>query len=68
MRAAPTIEGVRRLLALYEAVWTDECSASHCAGQRGGLVHRAALEVYKELGEPRKREGAPLVSQEGDSR
>lgn len=43
----------RELLALYLAVWTDECSATYCAGQRGGLVHLAAQQVHAVLGEPR---------------
>ena len=34
---------------LYEAVEKDECSATYCAGQRGGMVHNAWYSVRDKL-------------------
>ena len=40
-------EELAPLVALYEAVEKDECSATYCACQRGGMIHFAWLAAHR---------------------
>jgi len=52
------------LLELHDTVWKDECSATYCACQAGGMVYLAAKKVDALKAEPEAPAAPPQIPTE----